>query len=159
MPIHDYLIHPTISPIAFEIGPLAVRWYGLMYLLAFVAFMLLGRVHAKRLDAAGAPSLDAKQIDDLAELKLLFDGVQPAELDRLKGRIKRSLIIQQESSPSRAGSIALDWYYLSRVRTMSELSQIIDDLTPATINAYLAANRPREFTVVTVGPEALRFQP
>ncbi|MFZ5507462.1 MAG: prolipoprotein diacylglyceryl transferase family protein, partial [Pseudomonadota bacterium] len=55
MPIHDYLIHPTISPIAFEIGPLAVRWYGLMYLLAFVAFMLLGRVHAKRLAAAGAP--------------------------------------------------------------------------------------------------------
>ncbi|MBC7205903.1 MAG: prolipoprotein diacylglyceryl transferase, partial [Methyloversatilis sp.] len=70
MPLHDYLIHPTISPIAFEIGPLAVRWYGLMYLVAFVAFMLLGRVHAKRLAAAGAPSLDAKQIDDL-----LFYGV------------------------------------------------------------------------------------
>ncbi|HEX5104797.1 MAG TPA: pitrilysin family protein, partial [Pirellulaceae bacterium] len=94
----------------------------------------------------------------LAELKLLFDGVQPAELDRLKGRIKRSLIIQQESSPSRAGSIALDWYYLSRVRTMAELSKIIDDLTPETINAYLAANRPRGFTVVTVGPEPLSFQ-
>lgn len=93
----------------------------------------------------------------LAELRGLYDGVKSEELDRLKGRIKRSIIIQQESSPSRAGSIALDWYYLSRVRTMPELSRIIDELTPASINAYLAANRPREFTVVTVGPEPLEW--
>lgn len=28
---------PDIDPIAFEIGPLAVRWYGLMYLAGFVS--------------------------------------------------------------------------------------------------------------------------
>jgi predicted Zn-dependent peptidase len=95
----------------------------------------------------------------LAELRGLFDGVSQGELDLLKGRIKRSLIIQQESSPSRAGSMALDWYYLGRVRTMPELSKIIDDLTPNSINKYLAANRPREFTVVTVGPQPLNFDP
>ena len=27
---------PDIDPIAFQIGPLAVRWYGLMYLFGFV---------------------------------------------------------------------------------------------------------------------------
>ena len=70
MPVSDFLIHPAISPIAFEIGPLAVRWYGLMYLLAFVGFMLLGRLHARRLAVKGVPSLDVKQIDDL-----LFWGV------------------------------------------------------------------------------------
>ncbi|MDP3874449.1 MAG: prolipoprotein diacylglyceryl transferase [Methyloversatilis sp.] len=70
MPASDFLIHPTISPIAFELGPLAVRWYGLMYLLAFVGFMVLGRVHARRLAAQGVPTLDTKQIDDL-----LFFGV------------------------------------------------------------------------------------
>jgi len=91
----------------------------------------------------------------LAELKKLYDGITSDEIDRLKGRIKRALIIQQESSPSRAGSIALDWYYLSRVRTMAELSGIIDGLTAESINAYLAANRPREFTVATVGREKL----
>jgi predicted Zn-dependent peptidase len=91
----------------------------------------------------------------LAELKGLYDGVTSDEIDRLKGRIKRSLIIQQESSPSRAGSIALDWYYLNRVRTMTELSQIIDNLTADTINAYLAANRPRQFTITTVGRDRL----
>src|SRR4051794_26215548 len=92
----------------------------------------------------------------LAELKGLYDGITDDEIDRLKGRIKRSLIIQQESSPSRAGSIALDWYYLSRVRTMAELSQIIDDLSAKTINAYLAANRPKQFTVTTVGRDELK---
>src|SRR5439155_1330500 len=42
----------------------------------------------------------------LAELNGLYDGITADEIDRLKGRIKRALIIQQESSPSRAGSIA-----------------------------------------------------
>jgi hypothetical protein len=40
---------------------------------------------------------------------------------------------------------------------MPELSKIIDDLTPESINAYLAANRPRDFTVVTVGPQPLDY--
>ena len=31
------LIHPQFDPIAFSLGPIAVRWYGLMYLTAFAA--------------------------------------------------------------------------------------------------------------------------
>ncbi|HMC12388.1 MAG TPA: pitrilysin family protein [Pirellulaceae bacterium] len=92
----------------------------------------------------------------LTELKGLYNGITADEIDRLKGRIKRALIIQQESSPSRAGSIALDWYYLSRIRTMAELSQIIDDLSADSINAYLAAHRPQQFTVTTVGRDKLQ---
>ena len=38
----------NLSPIAFELGPLAIRWYGLMYLLGFVLFLLLGKLRAKR---------------------------------------------------------------------------------------------------------------
>ena len=37
------LTHPDIDPIAFSIGPLAVRWYGLMYLAGFAAAWWLGR--------------------------------------------------------------------------------------------------------------------
>jgi phosphatidylglycerol:prolipoprotein diacylglycerol transferase len=40
------LVHPQFDPIAFSVGPLAVRWYGLMYLLAFLGFLLLGRLRA-----------------------------------------------------------------------------------------------------------------
>lgn len=36
-------VHPEFDPIAISIGPLAIRWYGLMYLLAFVAFIMLAK--------------------------------------------------------------------------------------------------------------------
>ena len=94
----------------------------------------------------------------LAELRRLKDGVEKPELDRLKGRIKRALILQQESSPSRSGAIAYDWYYLERVRTMQELGKIIDDLSCESINGYLAAHWPREFTIATLGPQELNVQ-
>ena len=83
------------------------------------------------------------------------EGVEAGELNRLKAKIKSSLIMQQESSPSRAGSMSADWYHLGRVQTMSELSKILDDLTCDTINAYLAENPPRDFTIVTLGAKEL----
>jgi phosphatidylglycerol:prolipoprotein diacylglycerol transferase len=55
------LVHPNIDPIAFSIGPLAVRWYGLMYLAGFAAAWWLG---VRRIGAATAP-IDRKQFDDL----------------------------------------------------------------------------------------------
>ena len=36
------LTYPHIDPVALQIGPLAVHWYGLTYLAAFGLFMLLG---------------------------------------------------------------------------------------------------------------------
>lgn len=36
------LIHPQIDPVALQLGPLAVHWYGLTYLAAFGLFMWLG---------------------------------------------------------------------------------------------------------------------
>ena len=92
----------------------------------------------------------------LEQLRDLRKGVREEELKRLKGRIKRALIIQQESSPARSGSIAFDWYFLNRVRTKEELSKIIDDLTVDSINAYLAAHPPENFTVVTLGQNELK---
>jgi phosphatidylglycerol:prolipoprotein diacylglycerol transferase len=37
------LTYPQIDPVIFQIGPLAIRWYGLMYLLGFVAAYYLIR--------------------------------------------------------------------------------------------------------------------
>jgi len=61
------LIHPEFDPIALQIGPLAVRWYGLMYLLAFGLFILLGRSQIKRRPDLG---WTAQDLDDL-----LFYGI------------------------------------------------------------------------------------
>jgi len=54
------------DPIVFQVGPLAVRWYGLMYLAAFLVFLWLG----KRRAACGRGPLNPEQVDDL-----LFYGV------------------------------------------------------------------------------------
>ncbi len=91
----------------------------------------------------------------LSELVGLSAGVRADELARLKARIKSSLIMQQESSSSRSGAVARDWYHLGRVRTLDELSQRIDALNCEAINAYLSGHPPRDFTIVTLGPNPL----
>lgn len=41
-------VHPEFDPIAFSIGPLSVRWYGLMYLFAFTVGGLLAAYRARQ---------------------------------------------------------------------------------------------------------------
>lgn len=55
------LLHPQFDPVAFSLGPLSVRWYGLMYLLAFVQFILLGRQRIKTRPGF----ITVEQLDDL----------------------------------------------------------------------------------------------
>ena len=55
------LIHPDFDPVAFSLGPLHVRWYGLMYLLGFLAGWALGRYRASRPNSGWT----AAQVDDL----------------------------------------------------------------------------------------------
>ena len=38
----------SFDPVAIQIGPLAVRWYGIMYLIGFAAAWWLGRRRAAR---------------------------------------------------------------------------------------------------------------
>ena len=55
------LLHPQFDPVAFSLGPLSVRWYGLMYLVAFVQFIALGRYRIKTRPGL----LTVEQLDDL----------------------------------------------------------------------------------------------
>ena len=93
----------------------------------------------------------------LAELDKLKQGVQADELQRLKARLKSALIMQQESSASRSGSIAADWYYLSRAQTLEEVRRIVDGLTCDSINSHLSTHPPADFLVVTLGQEPLEI--
>ncbi len=106
---------------------------------------------------AGTTTERAQETLDVlsAELRKLTKGIEPNELKRLKARIKSSLIMQQESSRSRAGSIASDWYYLGRIRPLDELHAILDALSVDSINRYLASNPPGAFTTVTLGAKEL----
>jgi phosphatidylglycerol---prolipoprotein diacylglyceryl transferase len=55
------LLHPQFDPVAFSLGPVAVRWYGLMYLVAFVQFILLGRYRIRTRPGF----ITVEQLDDL----------------------------------------------------------------------------------------------
>jgi phosphatidylglycerol:prolipoprotein diacylglycerol transferase len=55
------LNYPEIDPIIFAIGPLAVRWYGLMYVLGFVGAWMLVRNRAQQSWSVIKP----EQVDDL----------------------------------------------------------------------------------------------
>jgi len=55
------IAYPSIDPVALELGPLKVHWYGLMYLVAFGSAWWLGRLRAARQDSPISP----QQVDDL----------------------------------------------------------------------------------------------
>ena len=61
------LVHPNFDPVAIQLGPLAVRWYGLMYLVGFGLAFWLGRLRIRRAQAGGVTHA---LLDDL-----LFFGV------------------------------------------------------------------------------------
>ncbi|MGL5429216.1 MAG: prolipoprotein diacylglyceryl transferase [Vibrio sp.] len=56
-----YLQFPNIDPVLFSIGPLAVRWYGLMYLVGFLFAMWLANRRADR----PASGWSREQVSDL----------------------------------------------------------------------------------------------
>jgi phosphatidylglycerol:prolipoprotein diacylglycerol transferase len=42
------LIHPQFNPIALQLGPIGIHWYGLMYVVAFVLFLWLGTMRSRQ---------------------------------------------------------------------------------------------------------------
>ncbi len=54
------MIYPNINPIALDLGFVQIYWYGLMYLLAFLAAYLLANYRAKKLN-----NWNKQQIEDM----------------------------------------------------------------------------------------------
>jgi len=79
------LIHPQFDPAAIRIGSFAIHWYGLMYLMAFVQFLLLGRLRI-RSPQYQALGWSYKDLEDL-----LFAGVLGVVLG---GRLGYTLFYQ-----------------------------------------------------------------
>lgn len=55
------LTFPEIDPIIFALGPIKVRWYGLMYVVAFLLAWWLAKRRCKRSDSP----VNSEQVDDL----------------------------------------------------------------------------------------------
>lgn len=108
--------------------------------------------------SAAKPDLAQRTLDLLLhELRVLKDGIEEDELDRVKIGLKADLIMRQESTQARAGSLASDWYLLGRVRPLEELQSKINGLTVKGILAYAERYPVRDVTLVTLGPEPLHL--
>ncbi len=63
------LVHPQFDPIAIQLGPLAIHWYGLTYLVAFGLFLWLATLRTRQPQYAQA-GWNRREVEDL-----LFWGV------------------------------------------------------------------------------------
>ena len=89
----------------------------------------------------------------IGEFNRLGDGISTEEIARAKVGLKSALILQSESSSSRAGSAGSDYYILGRVRSLDEIKDNIEQTTVDSVLGFLARNKFKDFTVVTIGPE------
>lgn len=55
------MTHPQFNPIALQLGPVSVHWYGAMYLAGFVMFITLGRLRIRH----GQSPLSVHELEDL----------------------------------------------------------------------------------------------
>jgi len=67
--LSSMLVHPQFDPIAIRLGPVAVHWYGITYLVAFGLFLWLARRRAAREPYVSA-GWTGREVEDL-----LFYGV------------------------------------------------------------------------------------
>ena len=56
------LTHPQFDPVAIAVGPVAIHWYGLMYLIAFAQFWWLGKW---RIEHGRVTGWTVEALDDL----------------------------------------------------------------------------------------------
>lgn len=59
------IIHPNFDPVALQLGPLAIHWYGLMYVFGFLGVYLLGNYRVKHYSHAISGKWNSEQISDL----------------------------------------------------------------------------------------------
>jgi len=62
------LVHPQFDPVALQIGPLAIHWYGITYLVAFGLFIFLANQRLQQpqfLSVSESQHFDRQSVEDL----------------------------------------------------------------------------------------------
>ena len=148
------LIHPQINPVALQVGPLAVHWYGLTYLAAFGLFMALGlrRLHQQPFARLAAQGIWQKRdVEDI-----LFLGVMGVVLG---GRIGYCLFykplyylanpleifaVWQGGMSFHGGLlgvvVAMVWFARSRQRPFLQVMDFVAPCVPTGLAAGRAGN-------------------
>ena len=92
-----------------------------------------------------------------AEFNRLAEGIGEEEIERARVGLKSAVILQSESSSSRAGAIGSDYYILGRVRSLDEIKDKIEEISVGSVLGFLRDNKFKDFTVVTIGPKSIDY--
>ncbi|MCY2928441.1 MAG: pitrilysin family protein [Planctomycetota bacterium] len=116
--------------------------------------------HAGFFTYAAAPPARAQETFDVTvgELVRLAEGITAEEMHRAVVQLKSALVMQGESTMARVNAMAADWYHTGRLRSLDEISRRIEQTRVEDVLAYLREFPAGDFTVLTLGPEALRTE-
>ena len=103
---------------------------------------------------AGTTNERAQETLEVTVNELGGKGVTEDEVATVQAGLKSSVIMQEESTSSRAGALASDWYFLGRIRSLEEIKKAIGALTPKGIVEHVRRYPARNFTIVTLGPKS-----
>lgn len=90
------------------------------------------------------------------EIHRMKAGVTQAEFHRAVIGLKSHMVMQGESTAARAGALVYDQFRLGRARTLEEVAAQIDAISIEQVNKYVASRDYGKFTVVSIGPGALK---
>lgn len=92
------------------------------------------------------------------EFNRLSADISDEEIQRAQAGLKSALILQSESSSSRATGIGSDYYMLGRVRSLDEIKAAIEATSAKSVLDFLRNNPFKDFTIVTIGPKQLNIK-
>lgn len=85
--------------------------------------------------------------------RLEQDGITADELERAKVQLKSENVMRSEGSGARMGAIARSWWYERKLRTIQEVKESIDAVTPEQVLQVLHRFSPlHPLAVAAIGP-------
>lgn len=116
---------------------------------------------ARVLCYAGTTNDRAQETLDVTidELRKIDQDITASELQRCQVRAKSALIMQEDSTMSRASSLVRDWFHLNRVTTLEEVREKIESIRIEDVVDYVQKHPAKELQVLTIGPEPLKVNP
>ncbi len=89
--------------------------------------------------------------------RLSVEPITPDELERVKIRLKSSMVMQRESTARRAGALLGDWNSFKRIIPLEEDLHNLETLTCEAIEAFYSKSPKKRFRLATSGPRPLEI--
>ncbi len=128
---------------------------GLVYSVS--AFSRVLKNHGYTMAYAGTtPEKADETIEVLTnELRNISNGVKQNELERARIGLLSQMVMQAESTGSKASTLANDYYLLARNRSPEEIKTALNEINLEQLNDFLSSYKP-EFRILSLGPKEIK---